>query len=378
MSSAGRTWAKLGKKMLSLPPLAHQRIHPQDGVLGAYAQPGGTGMKNGVTYVSLIEAAFQPQYWNSTRLVDGAGNDLKLTGAPISTSQYSQMEYNFAVFWGLAIQAYESTLVSNATPYDQLAEGNRSALSPLAAQGLNIFQGKGQCTNCHTGAEFAGATYTDLGRKGPLVSLSHGLMTDTGFFRTGVRPAVEDIGLAGNDGFGKPLSFAVQQHVSSMGVNGSFKTPTIRNTEFTGPYFHNGGAATLEQVVDFYSRGGDSPSDPNLGPGIQRLSFSTSERAALVEFMKALSDDRVRFERAPFDHPQLCVADGAKTLTPGVLMLNGSHDSRFQHEAMDNMVEVPEVGAVGGAALQTFAELIGAAVPSGPRAHDMATACTMK
>jgi cytochrome c peroxidase len=378
MSSAGRTWAKLGKKMLSLSPLAHQRIHPQDGVLGSYAKASGTGMKNATTYISLIQTAFQPQYWNSNRLVDGSGTDLKLTGAPINTSQYTQMEYNFAVFWGLAIQAYESTLVSNATPFDQLAEGNRSALSPLAAQGLNIFTGKGQCTNCHTGAEFAGATYSDLSRRGSLVSLSHGLVTDTGFFRTGVRPAGEDIGLAGNDGFGVPLSIAVQQHASAMGVNGSFKTPTIRNTEFTGPYFHSGGAATLEQVVDFYSCGGDSPSDPNLGPGIQRLSLSASDQAALVEFIKALSDDRVRFERAPFDHPQLCVGDGAKTVNGGMPMLNGSPDSRFQHEAMENFVEIQEVGSGGGTALQTFAELIGATVPSGPRAHDLSTSCTMK
>jgi cytochrome c peroxidase len=384
MSSAGRTWAKLGKKMLSLPPLAHQRIHVLDSVMGTYAKMGGTGMKNGITYTSLIQTAFQPQYWNSTRLVDGAGNDLGVTGSPISTSQYSQMEYNFALFWGLAIEAYESTLVSNATPFDQMAEGSPTALSALAAQGLNIFTGKGHCSNCHTGPEFAGGTYTDVARHGyvellePSQPLLPALMTDTGFFNTGVRPVAEDIGVGGTDGFGFPLSIAVQQLASSAGVNGAFKTPTIRNTEFTGPYFHNGGMATLEQVVAFYSRGGDFPGSPNQGPGIQPLSFSANDQAALVEFMKALSDDRVRFERAPFDHPQLCVGDGAKTKSPGVLMLNGSHDSRFPHEAMENMVEIPEVGAAGGAALQTFAELIGAALPSGPRAHDLSAPCTMK
>ncbi|HXB71167.1 MAG TPA: cytochrome c peroxidase [Candidatus Acidoferrales bacterium] len=376
MSSNGRNWPKLGKKMLSLPPMANQRIHPQDSVLGTYAKANGTGMKAAVTYASLVQAAFQPQYWNSTRLVDVTGKDLGLTGAPVNTNQFSQIEYNFAMFWGMAIQAYESTLVSNSTPVDQSAEGNKSALSAQAAQGQGIFQSK--CGTCHSGPEFAGATYTALNSKGALTGLSHGLVTDTGFFHTGVRPTVEDLGVGGNDGFGKPLSIAVQGHASAAGVNGAFKTPTIRNTEFTGPYFHNGGASTLEQVVDFYSRGGNTPGDANLGPGIQPLSFSASDKAALVAFMKSLSDDRVRFERAPFDHPQLCVADGAKTMPSGSLMLNGSTDSRFPNEAMENMVELQEVGFAGGPALQTFAELIGAAASNGPRAHDMTAPCTMK
>jgi cytochrome c peroxidase len=371
MSSSGRNWPKLGKKMLSLTPLANQRIHPQDSVLGSYAKASGTGM-NGATYMSMVQAAFQPQYWNSTRMVNGSGIDMGLTGAPISTSQYSQAEWNFALFWGMSIQAYESTLVSNATPVDQAAEGNKAALSAQAAQGQSLFNSK--CGTCHSGPEFAGATYTAIAKQGATQGLGHGLVTDTGFFHTGVRPTAEDIGVGGNDGFGKPLSIAN----SPAGVNGAFKTPTIRNTEFTGPYFHNGGASTLEQVVDFYSRGGDTPGDANLGPGIQALNLNASDKAALVAFMKALSDDRVRFERAPFDHPQLCVADGEKTTAPSVLMLNASIDSRFTHEAMDNMVELQEVGSAGGPALQSFAELIGASAASGPRAHDLATACTMK
>jgi len=90
--------------------------------------------------------------------------------------------------------------------------------------------------------------------------------------------------------------------------------------------------------------------------------------------MKALSDDRVRFERAPFDHPQLCVPNGETT----PLGINTS-DPRFTNEAVDNMAEIPEVGAAGGSApLQTFGELIGAAAASGPRAHDLTKACTMK
>jgi cytochrome c peroxidase len=372
MSSDGRDWKKLGKKMLSLMPLAKQRVDPTDSVLGTYVRRGSTGLQT--TYSALIKSAFQAQYWRSQRLVDVNGFDLGLTGAPTNTSQYSQMEYNFALFWGMAVQAYEATLVSSASPYDQYASGNRSALTSIQAQGLNIFTGKGQCTKCHTGPEFTSAAFTTINRVGAVISLSNGLTTDTGYFHTGVRPSSDDMGLANNDGFGVPLSIAMQQNPLTAGVAGAFKTPTVRNTEFTGPYFHNGGVATLEQVVDFYNRGGNTPGDANLGPGMQPLSLGASDQSALVAFMKALSDDRVRFERAPFDHPQLCVPNGETT----PLGINTS-DPRFTNEAVDNMAEIPEVGAAGGSApLQTFGELIGAAAASGPRAHDLTKACTMK
>jgi len=325
------------------------------------------------TYANLIQSAFQSQYWSSKRLVDVNGIDLG-SGTPANTNQFTQMEYNFALFWGVAVQAYESTLVSGASPYDQFASGNRNALTSIQAQGLNIFTGKGQCTKCHTGPEFTAAAFTTVNQAGAVQSLSNGLKTDTGYFHTGVRPISDDPGLASNDGFGNPLSIAMQLNPSTAGVGGAFKTPTVRNTEFTGPYFHNGGAATLEQVVDFYNRGGNTPGDHNLGPGMQPLSLSASDQSALVEFMKSLSDNRVRFEQAPFDHPQLCVANGEKT----PLTANSS-DPRFTKESFDNMVEIPEVGGGGGSApLQTFGELIGAASANGPRAHDLTTACTIK
>jgi cytochrome c peroxidase len=369
MSSDSRTWPKLGKKMLSLMPLAKQKVDATDSVLGAYANASGTGLSS--NYVSMIKGAFKPQYWSSLRMVDGSGHDIG-AGAPSSTIQYSQMEYNFALFWGLAVQAYESTLVSDATPYDAFVSGSTSALSADAQAGMNLFNGKAKCSTCHVGAEFAGGTYSDVKTHGTTEGLSGGKVTDTGFFRTGVRPSADDGGLAGNDGFGKPLSLAVAANPSKAGVTGAFKTPTVRNVEFTGPYFHNGSAATLEQVVDFYSRGGDFASDPSLSANIVALNLSAAEKTQLVAFMKALSDDRVRYQKAPFDHPQLCVPNGAKTAS-GIVMAGLP-----VIEAMDNMVEIPAVGRAGGSALQTFAELVGASTASGARANTMDVACTMQ
>jgi len=130
---------------------------------------------------------------------------------------------------------------------------------------------------------------------------------------------------------------------------GSFKVPTLRNVELTGPYFHNGGALTLRQVIDFYSRGGDFPATNaadrdalivDLHVNFGAL-FTEADKAALVDFLLALTDERVKFERAPFDHPELIVpVDGlAPENTVGRAGLLA--DARFRR--------VPPVGAAGRA-----------------------------
>ena len=98
--------------------------------------------------------------------------------------------------------------------------------------------------------------------------------------------------------------------------DGAFKAPQLRNVELTGPYFHNGGQLTLRQVVDFYVRGGDFPITnaqhrdfllTNLDIEAQS-NLSEEEKVALVDFLLELTDERNRFDRAPFDHPEVIVA----------------------------------------------------------------------
>jgi hypothetical protein len=104
-------------------------------------------------------------------------------------------------------------------------------------------------------------------------------------------------------------------NVNRVGRAGSFKAPQLRNVELTGPYFHNGGKLTLRQVVDFYTRGGDFPVSNaahrdfnlvNMNVEIQS-NLSEAEKVALVDFLLELTDDRNRFDRAPFDHPEVIV-----------------------------------------------------------------------
>ena len=366
MSFDGRTWPHLGRKMLSLPPLARQAVAVNDSVLGPYANAGGTGLRQGVTYEAMIRVAFQPAYWSSSAVVDRDGRLVAATGEATRPGEFSQMAYNFGLFFGLAVQAYESTLVSDDTPVDRFLAGDGTALTAVQQQGLNEFRdGGSQCTQCHQGPELSAAGVTTAAR---------GNQADPralGFFRTGVSAIEDDPGAAGLDAFGSPLFPAAP----GGRAGGAFKSPGLRNVELTGPYFHTGGSATLEQVMEFYARNGDVPAGGNLGPGIGNIRLNQQERAQIVEFLKALTDDRVRYERAPFDHPSLCVPVGYAENPAGVLTPDTSAAGPAA-TAADLWALVPAAGSGGNLVpLQTFAEQLQGIGRDGSRAHTLQQPC---
>jgi hypothetical protein len=128
-----------------------------------------------------------------------------------------------------------------------------------------------------------------------------------------------------------------QQGRALAAVKGAFKVPSLRNVELTGPYMHNGSMLTLEQVVDFYFRGGNFNNPHHFATVVFPQGISHAERADLVAFLKSLTDERVRWEKAPFDHPQLVVPHGhQETANPQNLTL-----------AKDNFLSVPAVGKYG-------------------------------
>jgi len=327
MSATGRPFVKMGKKMLTLTPLALQQVAADDSVLGSLSAAPANGLNT--DYISMIKAAFLPKWWSSGAVVDANSNFLH-TGTPQNTDEYSQMEYNFSMFWGVAIQMYESTLVSDNSRFDQFMDGNRGALNPLEQLGLNRFEGKGGCINCHNGAEFTDASVSNITSKGSVVEqLPGGRWHDIGFHNIGVRPTDDDLGIAASDPSGL-ASLSVAQ-LASLGqvtgtavpasapvsVGGAVKTPGLRNVELTAPFFLNGGQATLAQVVEFYSHAGDFPS-VDVDPNLERASFGALDKAAVVAFLKSLTDERVRSQSAPFDHPSLIVPNGG-TVSNGVL-----------------------------------------------------------
>ncbi|TMB37144.1 MAG: cytochrome C peroxidase [Deltaproteobacteria bacterium] len=365
MSLNNRTFPDIGKKLLSLRPLGKQMVHASDSVLGTLVRKNARWTRPGLdtTYTEMVKAAFRSQYWNVNSQVvsfDAGGAHLvSRPAANLASNQYTQMEANFSLFFGLAVQMYEDTLISDDSPFDRFQEGDTSALSRSAQEGLNLFLtpadpafAGGSCFNCHFGPEFSKATVSNVGRvnfTGDLpeqiiermdMNDGHGATYDSGFYNIGVRPTEEDLGRGGADPFGYPLSFTARALMLQNGtklpfpnpanicgdgktqpcpmnrvaIDGTFKTPSLRNVELTGPYFHNGGQATLMQVVDFYTRGGDfhEHNIANLDSDIDRIDgMNEVGKQHIVDFLLSLTDERVRWEKAPFDHPELLVPNGS-------------------------------------------------------------------
>jgi cytochrome c peroxidase len=492
MSAANRTFRDIGMKLLLLHPLStganktplgKQKVDLTDSVLGARVSPTGHGLQT--SYVKMIMAAFQPKWWQSSNIIcvaaDGAQEvTVKATKpCPAGSTGYFQMEYNFSLFWGIAIEMYESTLIASQTPLDQylqqqskyvlngdslknfytiqlspgvdpmtvsvvalnptldssdqevfafddgqgqitgvgVTSGNIDYASgtltiqfdtpppaafpininysrgatPLTAgqlRGLLTFQTKGKCISCHGGPELSNASVANVSLQ-PLERMIMGdfneRVYDNGFYNIGVRRGVEDISLGDVDGAaGQPLSMAelYRQRVCNdpgfsfmvparpgdfitaallscnddVARTGFFKVPMLRNVALTAPYFHNGGQLTLEQVVEFYNRGGDFPDGfdqiPLIDPNIVPLGLTMQEKTDLVEFLRnALTDPRTVRQSAPFDHPELFVPNGHPAAANGYPVQN---DPLHPGQATDQLLTITQTGKAGGQPLPTF------------------------
>jgi cytochrome c peroxidase len=269
----------LGAKLLARQPLQFQDISTGDSVLGGFASAQGQGLFcDGApcTYDDLIRPAF------GDGLADAA-------------------EASFSLIWGEAIQAYEATLIPDQTPFDRYLTGTTSALTNQQQRGLNVFQGKGNCTKCHAGSALSDATVSFFQGNGA-INRDGG---DQGFHNLGVRPTSEDLGRASLGPASAPFSVS-----GAAADRGAFKTPGLRNVKLTAPYFHNGGKATLADVVAFYARGGDF-ANPERASDLAPRSLSSDDQASLVDFLtNGLTDCRVELQRAPFDHPGLPLPNG--------------------------------------------------------------------
>jgi cytochrome c peroxidase len=384
-----------GKRVVKLRPLAKQQVSPTDSVLGSlsrWPQPGLSFTR----YDKMIQAAFHEQWWKSQKLIrvhaDGTQtvvgkNDGKHEDH-LAENDYALIHYNFALFFGIAVQLYEATLVSDNTPWDRFRREHPTATDPalnpwtnthpthisrLALFGAHLFNDRTRgptnlrCSNCHEQHELTDASIRRIAAAvhGP-VRNRDGNVIDKGFNNIGVRPTGDDLGVGASDGFG-PLSFTRRLFpgappaafdsaavTKGFGVQGAFKIPSLRNVALTAPYFHNGDVHTLREVVEFYSRGGNvSPVHELDGTVIEPLgvpSLTSDEIDALVAFLETLTDERVLYRRAPFDHPQLFVPNGH----PGDA--SATVDADGNGLADDLMVEIPAVGAAGGDPLPGFLE----------------------
>jgi len=351
------------RRLLTRHPLAKQEVSPTDSVLGSLANTSGKGLTV-ANYKTMIEAAFKNKWWEVTSekiaLLPGAEGRRSIRNEENSGSEeFSQMEANFSLFFGLAISRYEASLISDDTPVDRYLNGDHTALNDSELIGFRIAAKEARCINCHGGPEFTFASVTRINSQG-LTRNRRGDLIDEGFNNIGVTPTLDDLGVgeqgpAVNGGEAYEVSEARKANNLNLdlGVDGAFKIPTLRNVALTAPYFHNGSESTLEDVIDFYFRGGNyrredaANGHPIVGFNVDRTEESLitglgilsgpkhdtpagtglnavdvnpdglddEDKGHLVDFLKALTDERVVYNRAPFDHPQIRISNGHVTGT---------------------------------------------------------------
>ena len=385
-----------GKKVAKVRPLGKQKVSPTDSVLGSLSRWPKPGLSFN-RYDQMIKAAFYEQWWKARKLIrvnaDGsktlvAKNDGECEDdGNCGEDEYALIQYNFSLYFGIAVQLYEATLVSDDTPFDRFRREHPlktdPALNPwintspthisrLALFGANLFNDRTRgatnirCSNCHEQNELTDASARRIADPANgAVRNRDGNVIDRGFNNIGVRPTDNDLGVGASDAFGAlsftrrlfpgapPATFGGAAVTKGFGVDGAFKVPSLRNVALTAPYFHNGDARTLREVMELYSRGGSvAPITALDGTIIEPLgipALTSDEMDALVAFLEALTDDRVRFRRAPFDHPQIFVPNGHPN-SPAAIDANGDG------LADDIFIEIPAVGAAGGPALPGFLE----------------------
>lgn len=157
-----------------------------------------------------------------------------------------------------AIASFERTVISNNSPFDRWVKGDKQAMTAQQVRGFEVFldPDKGNCEVCHSAPNF----------------------TDDGF---------HNVGLA-SFGDEKPDLGRYHQRPLKL-MRGAFKTPTLRDITQTAPYFHDGSASTLTEVIDHYEKGGVVKT--NLSPNLKQLTLTQQEKKDLAAFLEALTSE---------------------------------------------------------------------------------------
>ena len=231
---------------------------------------GVRGQVGGRSSPTIINSAYQElQFWDGrAKLLEGQAlgpiqnpieMDMPLDQVVAKLNKIEGYKQQFQKVFGTevnadgiakAIAAFERTVLSGGAPYDRFKAGDTKALSENAQKGMKVFFGKAHCSACHVGPNF----------------------TDGGFHNVGVGMELEkpDIG---------------REELSKQGGDrGAFKTPTLREIARTAPYMHNGKHKTLEDVVEYYDKGGFACE--TLDEEIYPLKLTAEEKADLVTFLK--------------------------------------------------------------------------------------------
>jgi cytochrome c peroxidase len=188
---------------------------------------------------------------------------------------------------GKAIAAYERTLVSGDSPFDRFIAGDLNAISDEAKRGFAIFRGKGRCSRCHTFSD-AMPFFTDFNYHNTGVAANHPQfekLARQAYSVCETDRAKEEIDALSRREGGQELGrVLITYQVFDLG---SYRTPSLRNIALTAPYFHDGSAKTLADVVKFYNEGGRQ--NINREWDLNSLALTDDEQKDLVAFLNTLT-----------------------------------------------------------------------------------------
>lgn len=182
-----------------------------------------------------------------------------------------------------ALANYVATLTSFNSPFDQYVRNENTQLAEDVKNGFNLFMGKAACGTCHFAPTFSGVVP-------PMYQESESEVL-------GVPVTPDTINAVLDSDLGRFAS--AKPHDQAYFYVHSFKTTTVRNIEKTAPYMHNGVYNTLDEVIDFYNRGG------GIGLGFDLphqtlsdapLDLSATEKKELIAFMNALTDNSLKID----------------------------------------------------------------------------------
>lgn len=219
---------------------------------------------------------------------DSAMMEMRLRFIPEYVARFKKV---FGIEWPRithawqAIAAFERTIVSDAkkVPFDRYAMGDKNALSDAQKRGMELFNGKALCIACHNGPLASDQKFHSLGvpenevfKTEPLYQITH-------------RWEHYQKGVQEKDYRGADLDLGLYYITKNPKDVNKFRTPSLRELKYTAPYMHNGIFYTLDEVVEFYNKGGSS--GPNKSPLMRPLNLSDQEKKDLVAFLDALSMD---------------------------------------------------------------------------------------
>jgi cytochrome c peroxidase len=227
---------------------------------------------------TLLNAALEHDLFDDLRaptleaqVRDVVANPREMAGEPLDSVAVRM--HMPAVRIQRALAAYVRTLVRLDSRFDRAVRGDSAAVSATERRGFTVFMGKAQCGFCHMLPLFNGMAAPAFDRSEVEV--------------LGVPRTADTVHAAPDADMGR---YAITHDGRDLHA---FRTPALRNVAVTAPYMHNGVYRTLDQVIDFYDRGGGEGIGarlPNQTLSVRRLHLSAADKRALIAFLGTLTD----------------------------------------------------------------------------------------